>query len=150
MADPKIHDMREALMLARTTDGRLVRRPLSPHLQIYRPQISSVLSIMNRVTGIAVSIGTLMLVIWLMAAATGPQSFDRVQSFLGSPLGLFMLFGWTAALLYHFFAGLRHLAWDAGWGFELERMHRTGWLVVGATLVCTTLLWVAGLIVLRS
>ncbi len=143
-------DVRDALMVAHASDGRLVRRPLSPHLQIYRPQLSSVLSIMNRVTGIAISVGSLMLVCWLVAAATGPQAFDRVQWFLGSPIGLFVLFGWTASLMYHFFGGLRHLAWDAGWGYELDRMHLTGWLTIGATVVSTSLIWVLGVIVLRS
>ena len=143
-------DVRDALMVAHTSDGRLVRRPLSPHLQVYRPQLTSVLSIMNRVTGLAASAGTVLLVWWLVAAAAGPQSFDTVQSFIGSPVGLFMLFGWTASLFYHFFGGLRHLAWDAGWGYELDRTHMTGWAAIGATVVCTILVWVAGLIVLRG
>lgn len=143
-------DVRDALMVAHTSDGRLVRRPLSPHLQVYRPQITSVLSIMNRVTGIAISVGTLLLVAWLAAAASGPAAFDRVQDFIGSPVGLFLLFGWTASLFYHFFGGLRHLAWDFGWGFELDQTHRSGWAAIIATVVCTILVWVVGLIVLRS
>ena len=143
-------EIRDSLMVARASDGSLVRRPLSPHLGIYRPQLTSVLSIMNRVTGIALSAGTLLLVWWLMAAATGPQAFERVQWFIGSPLGLFMLFGWTASLFYHFFGGIRHLAWDAGWGYELERVHMTGWATIAATVVCTVLVWIAGVAVLRS
>ena len=141
-------DTDDAQMVGHSSDGRLVRRPLSPHLEIYRPQLTSVLSIMNRVTGIALSAGTLLLVWWLAAAATGPQAFGRVQWFIGTPVGLFMLFGWTASLFYHFFGGIRHLAWDAGWGFELERTHMTGWATVIATVVCTVLVWVAGLIML--
>ena len=137
-------------MVGHATDGRLVARPLSPHLQVYAPQITSVLSIMNRVTGIAVSVGTLLLVWWLVAAATGPQAFAAVQGFIGSPIGLFVLFGWTASLFYHFFGGIRHLAWDAGWGYELDRTHLTGWLTIIATVVATVLAWVAGLIVLHS
>ena len=137
-------------MIGHNTAGKLVARPLSPHLQVYRPQLTSILSIMNRVTGIATSVGTLMLVWWLVAAAAGPESFAQVQWFMGTPIGLFMLFGWTAALFYHFFGGLRHLAWDAGWGFDLERTHLTGWLAIGATLAATLLVWIAGLIVLRS
>lgn len=143
-------DVRDALMVAYRSDGQLVRRPLSPHLQVYRPQLTSILSIMNRVTGIATSVGTLMLVWWLVAAATGPVSFDRVQWFIGTPVGLFMLFGWTAALFYHFFGSLRHLAWDAGYGFSLERTHWSGWAAVIATVVATVLVWVAGVIALRS
>ena len=144
-----MNEVKDDLMIGHRSDGTLVERPLSPHLQVYRPQITSVLSIMNRVTGLATSVGTLMLVWWLAAAAAGPQAFARVQWFLGSPVGLFVLFGWTAALLYHFFGGLRHLAWDAGWGFELPRTHMTGWVAVIATAVSTVLVWVAALIVLH-
>ncbi len=143
-------DVRDALMVAYRSDGELVRRPLSPHLEIYRPQLTSILSIMNRVTGLATSVGTLLLVWWLVAAATSPAAFDRVQGFIGSPVGLFMLFGWTASLFYHFFGGLRHLAWDAGFGFSLEKTHQTGWAAIIATVVATLLVWIVGLIVLRS
>ena len=137
-------------MVGHATDGRLVARPLSPHLQVYAPQITSVLSIMNRVTGLATSAGTLLLVWWLIAAAAGPQAFATVQGFIGSPIGLFVLFGWTASLFYHFFGGIRHLAWDAGWGFELDRTHLTGWITIIATVAATILVWIAGLIALHS
>ena len=137
-------------MVGHATDGRLVARPLSPHLQIYAPQITSVLSIMNRVTGLAISAGMLLLVWWLVAAAAGPQAFAAVQGFIGSPVGLFVLFGWTASLFYHFFGGIRHLAWDAGWGFELDRTHLTGWITIIATVAATVLVWIAGLIALHS
>lgn len=143
-------DVRDAQTVAYRSDGQLVRRPLSPHLEIYRPQLTSILSIMNRVTGLAISAGTLLMVWWLMAAAAGPDAYSRVQHFIASPIGLFMLFGWTAALFYHFYNGLRHLAWDAGWGFELPRVHLTGWVVIAATLATTTLVWIAGIVVLRS
>ena len=143
-------DVRDALMVAYRSDGQLVRRPLSPHLQVYRPQVTSILSIMNRVTGLATSVGTVLLVWWLVAAASGPRAFGQVQWFLSSWLGLFMLFGWTAALFYHFFGGLRHLAWDSGYGYSLEATHRSGWIAVAATVVATVLVWTAGLIVLRS
>ena len=143
-------DVRDALMVAYTSEGKRVRRPLSPHLQIYAPQITSVLSIMNRVTGIAVSVGTLLLVWWLVAAASGPEAFARVQGFIASPIGLFVLFGWTASLMYHFFGGLRHLAWDAGYGYELDKTHASGWAVVIATAVSTILIWAVGLLLLRS
>ena len=129
-------DVRDALMVAYRSDGQLTRRPLSPHLQVYRPQITSVLSIMNRVTGIASSVGTV--------------AFGHVQWFLGSWLGLFMLFGWTASLFYHFFGGLRHLAWDMGYGYSLEATHRSGYAAIAATVVMTVVVWVAGVIVLRS
>ncbi len=138
-------DVRDALMVARTSDGKLIRRPLSPHLQIYRPQITSLLSIMNRVTGIAVSLGTLLLVWWLVAAAVGPGAFATVQGFVASPVGLFLLFGWTASLFYHFFGGIRHLAWDLGYGYDLPQTHLSGWAAVVAAVVCTVLTWAVGL-----
>lgn len=143
-------DVRDTLVVAYRSDGTLVQRPLSPHLQVYRPQITSILSIMNRVTGIAASFGTVVLVWWLVALASGPVAFGHVQWFLGSPVGLVMLFGWTAALFYHFFGGLRHLAWDMGYGYSLEATHRSGYAAIGATVVATVLVWVVGLIVLRS
>ena len=139
-----MQDVRDALLVAHTSEGKLVQRPLSPHLQVYTPQITSILSIMNRVTGIASSVGTLMLVWWLAAAASGPAAFAQVQGFIGSWIGLFVLFGWTAALFYHFFGGLRHLAWDAGYGFSLEATHRSGWAAIIATAVTTILVWIVG------
>ena len=140
-------DVRDALMVGHTSKGELVRRPLSPHLQVYTPQITSILSIMNRVTGLALSIGTLLLVWWLVAAASGPAAFDRVQWFIGSPVGLFMLFGWTASLFYHFFGGIRHLVWDAGYGYDLPQTHMSGWAVVIATVAATIVCWVVGVVV---
>ena len=138
-----MRDVRDALMIGQTTDGRTVKRPLSPHLQIYRPQITSILSIMNRLTGIAISFGTLLLVWWLVAASIGPEAFARVQSFAGSWFGVLLLFGWTVALFYHFFGGLRHLSWDNGAGFSLEATHASGWAAIAATAVCSVLTWVA-------
>lgn len=143
-------DVRDALMVGHTSDGKLVRRPLSPHLQIYRPQITSVLSILNRITATAASVGSLMLVWWLVAAATGPAAFAQVQWFAGSLVGMFVLAGWTLCLMYHLFAGLRHLAWDAGWGFELDKTYASGWATVIASVASTALIWLAALIVLGS
>ena len=136
---------RNALMVGRASDGRLARRPLSPHLQVYRPQITSVLSILHRGTGIALSVGTLVLVWWLVAAASGDAAYMVVSGFLHSPLGLLLLLGWSAALWYHLFAGLRHLSWDAGWGFELPQVHRSGRAAVILTVVLTALTWVVGM-----
>jgi len=143
-------DVRDALMVAYTSDGKTVRRPLSPHLQIYTPQMTSILSIMNRVTGIAVSVGTLLLVWWLVAAASGPSAFATVQGFIGSPIGLFVLFGWTVSLFFHFFNGIRHLAWDAGYGFDLPQTYASGWAVVIATAASSILVWAVGLWLLRG
>lgn len=138
-------DVRDALLIGKDTEGKLVRRPLSPHLQIYKPQITTALSIFHRITGIALSVGTLLLTWWLVAAAMGPDAFGRVQRFIGSPIGWLLLFGWTAALFYHFFAGIRHLAWDAGYGFEKGEYHMTGRAVLIATAVCTVLVWIVGI-----
>ena len=114
---------------------------------MYRPQITTVLSIFHRITGIWLSVGTLLLVWWLVAAATGPDAYARVQGFLGSAIGWLLLFSWTLALFYHLFAGLRHLAWDAGVGFEKREYHLSGMAVVIAALACTVLVWVIGLAV---
>lgn len=138
----------DAQMVGRTSDGALVRRPLSPHLQVYRPQITSVLSILHRMTGVALAVGTLLLVWWLVAAASGDAAYAAVSGFLRSPVGLLVLFGWTAALWYHFCAGLRHLSWDAGWGFTLPQVHRTGRAALIATAVLTLLTWIVGVAVM--
>jgi succinate dehydrogenase / fumarate reductase cytochrome b subunit len=114
-------------------------RPLSPHLQIYRPQITSVLSILHRLTGVALTLGTLLLTYWLVAAAYGPDAFANAQALLDSFLGQLILWGLTFALFYHLGNGIRHLAWDFGWGFELSELRTSGIatvvFAVGATLV---------------
>lgn len=153
-------DTRDTLLVARRSDGRIVTRPLSPHLQVYRWPISMALSIAHRATGIALSVGTLLMTWWLVAAAASDHAFAMVQGFLGSGLGVFLLLGWAAAaLLLHFFLGIRHLAWDAGWGFGIlaqqepvgmgsgSRIYRiTGWGVIGVTVLATLTVWIAGLI----
>jgi succinate dehydrogenase / fumarate reductase cytochrome b subunit len=119
-------------------------RPLSPHLQIYRPQLTSVLSILHRLTGIALAAGTLLLVWWLVAVAAGPEAFETVQGFIGSWFGRALLLGWSYALFYHLANGIRHLAWDAGWGFELKTVYLTGWTVIWASVALTLLAWILG------
>lgn len=143
-----MQDTRDALMVGRTTDGKLVRRPLSPHLQVYRPQITSVLSITHRITGVALSAGTLVLAWWLVAAAASDEAYATISGVLRSPIGLLFLFGWTAALWYHFCNGIRHLAWDAGYGFDLPTTQRSGIAVLVATAVLTVLTWIAVFMVL--
>lgn len=120
------------------------KRPLSPHLQIYRPQLTSVLSIMHRLSGVALGFGTLLLVYWLAAAAAGPGAFESAQAFVGSFLGRLLLFGWTVGLFFHLCNGIRHLFWDAGLGFELDEVYRSGWTVVVATAVLSLLVWIVG------
>jgi succinate dehydrogenase / fumarate reductase cytochrome b subunit len=119
-------------------------RPLSPHLQVYKPQLTTVLSITHRATGIALAVGTLLLVWWIVAAATGESAFANVQAFIGSWIGRLLLLGWSFAVFYHLCNGIRHLFWDAGKGFELETAYMSGRLVVGAAIVLTIVAWVWG------
>jgi len=140
-------DPREAGMIARRSDGTVVHRPLSPHLQAYdMMQMTSALSIMHRITGTAWSAGTVLLVWWLMAAATGESAFATVQWVFSSYVGLLVLFGLTLAAWYHTLAGIRHLAWDLGYGFELPTVYRSGHLVLIATAVMAILTWILALV----
>ncbi|HKX08230.1 MAG TPA: succinate dehydrogenase, cytochrome b556 subunit [Stellaceae bacterium] len=120
-------------------------RPLSPHLQIYRWQITSVLSILHRFTGLALSLGTLLLVWWLVALASGPDAFATAQACVGSWLGRLLLLGWSFSLFFHLANGIRHLFWDAGYGFEIKTTTASGWAVVVASVALTVIAWVAGL-----
>ena len=120
-------------------------RPLSPHLQIYRPQITWILSISHRATGLALSVGTLLLVWWLVALAHGPKAFEVVQGFVGSWLGKLLLLGWTFSLFFHLANGIRHLCWDAGYGFEIRTTTISGWTAVAAAIALTLIAWVVGL-----
>jgi len=119
-------------------------RPLSPHLMVYRPQLTSVLSIIHRMTGVALVPGTLLLAWWLVAAALGPEAFGLVQSFLGLWIGRLILFGFTFALFYHLCNGIRHLFWDAGYGFELKTLHASGWAVVVTSAALTLVAFAGG------
>jgi succinate dehydrogenase / fumarate reductase cytochrome b subunit len=123
-------------------------RPLSPHLQIYRWQITMVLSISHRATGLALTAGTLLLAWWIVAAATGPAAFATVQGFLASWLGMLLLFGWSFALFFHLSTGIRHLFWDAGYGFDIVNTYRSGYAAVAAAVALTLLSWIIGLLVL--
>ncbi len=118
------------------------KRPLSPHLQVYRWQLTSVLSITHRGTGILLTLGTLLLVYWLLAIAAGPGAYESAQALLGSWLGKAVLFLWTLALYYHLCNGIRHLFWDAGFGFELKTVYASGMAVVIATVVLTVVTWI--------
>ncbi|MEK8020842.1 MAG: succinate dehydrogenase, cytochrome b556 subunit [Candidatus Parabeggiatoa sp.] len=116
-------------------------RPLSPHLQIYKPQLTSVMSILHRATGIFLSLGTLVLVYWLMAAAAGPEPYQLAQSLLASWFGLLLLLGWSISLFYHLCNGIRHLFWDAGLGLDINTVYTTGKFVWLATFILTALAW---------
>ena len=142
-----MRDVRDALLMGRRSDGKLVERPLSPHLQVYKWPVSMALSISHRATGVGLSVGALLMTWWLVAAASSDSAFATVQGFLGSWFGVFLLFCWAAALLLHLFQGIRHLAWDAGYGFDNRSYRVTGWGVLAATVVATLIVWIVGLVV---
>lgn len=119
-------------------------RPLSPHLQVYRPQLTSILSIIHRFTGMALMLGTIPLVMWLGAIAMGQATYLTVSLWFSSPLGITMLLGWAFCFYFHLANGIRHLFWDMGWGFELKDVYRSGWIVVSISFGLTffTFWWV--------
>ncbi len=117
-------------------------RPLSPHLQVYKPQLTSSLSILHRGSGVFLSIGTLVLLYWLLALAAGPEAYVQAQSCLGSWYGQLALFGWTLAFYYHFCNGIRHLCWDAGYGFDIEVAYKSGYAVVAGAVGLTLITWI--------
>lgn len=119
-------------------------RPLSPHLQIYRPMLTMTMSIVHRITGTILFFGILLLVWWLSAAATSDGYFDLVQTIFGSFLGRLVLFGLTWALIHHALGGLRHLIWDTGRGFALPQVELAARLNLIGSIVLTLLLWAVG------
>lgn len=125
-------------------DTKPAQRPLSPHLQIYRPMLTMMMSIFHRITGIALSAGVILLVWWLSAAATSDSYFDVVQSVFGSWLGRLVLFGFTWALIHHMLGGLRHLLWDTGRGFDLALVETMAKANLIGSIVITIVLWVIG------
>ncbi len=121
-----------------------IERPLSPHLQIYSPMLTMMMSIVHRITGGALYFGTVLLVWWLLAAASGPSAYATFQSAAGSFLGLIVLFGYTWALIHHALGGIRHLIWDTGYGFgPAEREWLARATLIGSILL-TGLLWIIG------
>ena len=124
-------------------------RPLSPHLQVYRPQLTSVLSFAHRVTGIFLGVCTSALVGWVIAAALGPRPLARAQAFLRSWIGQALLVAGVFSFFLHLCGGIRHLFWDTGRGFQLRSIYLSGWLVVAASSVLTVAVFVAGAIVAR-
>jgi succinate dehydrogenase / fumarate reductase cytochrome b subunit len=121
-----------------------VARPLSPHLQIYRLTLTMAMSIVHRITGAALYVGTLLLAWWLLAAASGPNAYATFQAVASSLIGRLVLFGYTWALIHHMLGGIRHLIWDTGRGFAPAERE---WLVranLAGSIVLTILLWVIG------
>lgn len=123
------------------------QRPLSPHLQIFTPYLTMVMSILHRITGGALYVGTLLLVVWLIGAASGPAGYAQVQWFMGSIIGQLILFGYTWALIHHLIGGVRHLVWDVGLGFGPEARENMARLNIIGSVVLTILIWVVALIV---
>ena len=116
-------------------------RPISPHLQVYKPQITSVLSIFHRITGVALTFGLILLVAWIFSLSLGEEYFEYFVMFIKSWFGLLILFGFTFALNYHLCNGIRHLFWDAGYGYEIEIVHKSGLAVLVVSFVLTILIW---------
>lgn len=122
-------------------------RPLSPHLQIWRPTLTMTMSIMHRITGAALYFGTLLLAAWLIAAATSPAAFGWVQWIYGSWIGQLVLIGFTWSLLHHMLGGIKHLVWDLGAGFgPVGREQMTLWSLIGSVAL-TILVWIVGYLV---
>ncbi|MEM9602732.1 MAG: succinate dehydrogenase, cytochrome b556 subunit [Pseudomonadota bacterium] len=121
------------------------KRPMSPHLQIYKLPMTAVLSVLHRGTGAALGVGGL-LIVWILArAAGGEDDFAAANWVLSSLLGKLVLFGFTAALYYHFCNGIRHLLWDIGWGLDLKTSKHSGQAVLGVSLSLTALTWLVAL-----
>ena len=128
--------------MAHAESGSAARpRPTSPHLQIYSPMINMVMSIVHRITGAALYFGSLLLAIWLIAAAMGPEAFDQVNALFGSVLGRLVLIGYTWALLHHMLGGIRHLIWDTGRGLDIKTADLLCWTSIILSLALTAVIW---------
>ncbi len=120
-----------------------MERPLSPFMfpVWYRFQLTSLMSILHRLTGIALAVGSILLAWWLVAVAAGGEIFAATHAFLSSPMGVLLLFLWSVAFFYHLCNGIRHIVWDAGYGFEIRSAFRAGYAVLGVTVLLTVLAW---------
>ena len=120
-------------------------RPLSPHLSVYRWEVSNALSFLHRATGVMLSVGALAFNLWLIGIAAGPDAYLGVVGWLRSPIGVLLLLGWSFAFFYHLCNGVRHLFWDAGYGFEIARARATGIAALGVAAVMTAVFWIVAL-----
>ena len=116
-------------------------RPLSPHLQIYRPQLTSIMSILHRATGIALALGLPVFVAWLVALAAGEGIYNSFIDLFQNPIGQILLFGWSWSFFYHFCTGIRHLLWDAGYFLDIKGVYATGWTAVAISTLVTAGVW---------
>jgi len=121
------------------------QRPLSPHLDIYKKQITSVLSIFHRATGVVLAIGALFVAAWLVCVASDAECFAWCQQLLASWFGQLAMFVFSASMIYHLLNGIRHLLWDIGWGMEIQTVVKTGYVVIGLSVILTALLWFVAL-----
>lgn len=124
-----------------------LQRPLSPHLQVYKWPLAMAISILHRITGVALAIGAVLLVAVLISVAAGPASYEVMRGYITSSLGQIFLVLWTVALFLHLFNGIRHLVWDAGYGFEKSTTQNSGILVILATIVLTITVWIAAYLI---
>ena len=125
-------------------ETKMTERPLSPHMQIYRWPLPMAMSILHRITGGALYVGTLLLAWWLIAAGSGPNAYGRVATFINSGIGRLILFGYTWALVHHMLGGIRHLIWDTGRGFSPNEREWLALATVVGSVVLTLLLWIVG------
>ena len=127
-----------------STKASSAERPLSPHLQIYKPIPTMVMSIVHRITGAALYFGTMLIAWWLIAAATSADYFEFVNGLFGSFIGRLVLFGYTWALIHHMLGGIRHFVWDTGAGLDKHTATRFAYATIAASVILTLLIWVAG------
>jgi succinate dehydrogenase / fumarate reductase, cytochrome b subunit len=118
-----------------------IHRPLSPHLQIYKPQLTSVLSITHRGTGVYLTLGALFLSCWLFSIASGPESYTSLQYHILAWYGQVLLFTWVFSLYYHLCNGIRHLFWDMGMGLEIKATYISGYAVLASSILLTLVTW---------
>ena len=126
---------------ARTPARAEASRPLSPHLSIYRPMLTMMMSIVHRITGAALYFGTLLLAWWLLAVASGPNAYAVFQSAASSFIGRLVLFGYTWALIHHMLGGLRHFVWDTGSSLDIASVDVLSWATIILSLLLTAALW---------
>ena len=119
-------------------------RPLSPHLQVYKVELPMLLSGLHRITGIALSIGSILLVAWILCAVYSDTAFASLNKFFGGYIGQFVLFGWTFSLIYHSVSGVRHLIWDTGRLLEVGQIHFSSKIVLAIAILLTLLAWILG------
>ena len=126
------------------------KRPVSPHLQVYRWSVTMASSILHRASGVALGVGTLVLAWWLIAAATSDEAYQVVQTCLGSVVGRLVMFGFVWSLVYHAMNGVRHLVWHLGYGFELKTAQISGWFVFIASFLSSVAIAVTMLVMRGS